>query len=119
MRILNGPDRSTLARTREPEQGADEGAEIIDLVQLPIGARPMPRVELEPEEVDDARALDCENYNGCLAVAAQAKWPGFHCRRCPTFDRILAEPREARRMRMALQEQTDAARPLAPVIRLR
>lgn len=67
------------------EEAEPEGAEIIDLVQLPAGSRPFPRVELELDEVEIARALHCESYNACLSFAATVKWRGFHCRRCPKF----------------------------------
>jgi hypothetical protein len=74
---------------QEPPSSAEEpeteGAEIIDLVQLPAGSRPFPRVELELDEVEIARALHCESYNACLSFAATVKWRGFHCRRCPKF----------------------------------
>ena len=82
IRSIIGLDQTTQVGAEEPEP---EGAEIIDLVQLPAGSRPFPRVELELDEVEIARALHCESYNACLSFAATVKWRGFHCRRCPKF----------------------------------
>ncbi|GEM_PF-1766418 len=83
------PEGGFLPPSALTQNGADEaeteGAEIIDLVQLPAGSRPFPRVELELDEVEIARALHCESYNACLSFAATVKWRGFHCRRCPKF----------------------------------
>lgn len=76
--VLEGHDESAADR----RQG---GAEIIDLIYLPVGARPQPAVELDYEEVLEARALDCASYNACLCFAAKVHWRGFSCRRCPKF----------------------------------
>jgi hypothetical protein len=83
VRSFDDSSGSTVAIARTREDDSTEGAEIIDLVQLPAGARPHPRAELDYEEVLEARALDCECYAACLAFAAHVHWRGFHCRRCP------------------------------------
>ncbi len=75
---------------------AGEGAEVIDLIQLPSGSRPRPFAELEIDEVPRSRSLSCDRYDECLGFAAHAKWRGFSCRACPRFPRgVVAEP-EAR-----------------------
>lgn len=92
-------------RTRDDDA---PGADIIDLVQLPSGARPHPRAELEYDEVEEARLLHCASYSECLEFAASVQWRGFHCRRCPRFN--------------ATEVVSPIAGPsgtLAPVIRLR
>lgn len=108
-------ERSTLAvsRTRDDETDGS-GAQVIDLVYLPSGARPQPRAELEYDEVLDARILTCSSYNDCLAFAAEAHWRGFHCRRCPKFAGLPGEPLCAN-----ADEAPGQERGLAPVIRLR
>ena len=58
-------------------------AEIIDLVQLPIGARPTPLAWVDWDEVPVLRILDCESYQRCLGFASQVRWKSFHCRQCP------------------------------------
>lgn len=64
---------------------AHEGAEVIDLIQLPSGSRPRPFAELEIDEVPRSRSLSCDRYDECLSFAAHAKWRGFSCRTCPRF----------------------------------
>lgn len=84
VRSFDDGKRSTLALSRDRDgEAKDRGAEVIDLVYLPSGARPNPRAELDYEEVEEAREMDCANYGQCLAFAAAAHWKGFHCRRCP------------------------------------
>jgi len=61
-------------------------AEVIDLVQLPRRARPVPFAELDFDEVPGARAMDCGSYQQCLAFVANVKWRSFSCRRCPLRD---------------------------------
>lgn len=63
--------------------GRQQTAQVIDLVRLPRGARPIPFSELDWEEVLAARSLDCDSYNDCLAFVANLRWRGFSCRRCP------------------------------------
>ena len=76
------PDRS-----REASHGRNSGcnnwAEVIDLVRLPVGARPVPYAGLEYEEVPASRHLDCDTYGACLDFVASIRWVGFSCRRCP------------------------------------
>jgi hypothetical protein len=89
------------------------GAEIIDLVQLPSGARPTPFAELSYLEVPRARAMDCDTYHDCLSLAARVHWVGFHCRQCPKYvpnARILNAP---------AVDPDDDERPDAAIIRLR
>ena len=85
VRSFDGHSGSKVAIARVREEEASDGAQIIDLIQLPSGARPMPRAALDYEEVSDARALDCGAYAECLNFAARVHWIGFHCRRCPKF----------------------------------
>lgn len=85
VRSYDEHEHAALAVTRARDDDAGDGAEIIDLVQLPSGARPHPRAELEYEEVEDARKLHCPSYTECLEFAANVRWRGFHCRRCPRF----------------------------------
>jgi len=98
---------AALAVAREDERR--EGAEIIDLVHLPVGARPQPRAELDYEEVEDARLMHCASYNDCLAFAASVRWQGFHCRRCPRFNDC----------EVAVAPKTANGGAMAAVIRLR
>lgn len=83
MRSIDEAGEGALAVVRADD--SREGAEIIDLVQLPAGARPHPRTELDYDEVDDARAMHCSSYADCLSFAASVHWRGFHCRRCARF----------------------------------
>lgn len=108
MRSYDELKNAALAVTRAREDDTREGAEIIDLVQLPGGARPHPRAELEYDEVDEARALHCPSYSACLEFAASVHWRGFHCRRCPRFHASEA-----------VSPIADAGGPLAAVIRIR
>ena len=64
----------------------DGGAEVIELAFLPRRARPIPFAELEYDEVQQRRALDCGYYGACLEFAARVRWRGFSCRRCPFKD---------------------------------
>jgi hypothetical protein len=61
----------------------EKWAEVIDLVKLPVGARPIPYAGLEYEEVPASRHLDCDTYGACLDFVASIRWVGFSCRRCP------------------------------------
>ncbi len=108
MRSVDELRHSALAVTRARDDERTEGAEIIDLVQLPCGARPHPRAELEYDEVDEARALHCPSYSACLEFAASVHWRGFHCRRCPRFNDAEA-----------VSPMPQASGTLAPIIRLR
>ncbi|MBX2812303.1 MAG: hypothetical protein KTR25_10860 [Myxococcales bacterium] len=71
-----------LALPRRPHRD-EQLAEVIDLVMLPLGARPTPVAYVEWEEVPLLRVLACESYHRCLAFAAQVRWKSFHCRQCP------------------------------------
>lgn len=71
-----------LARQRNERRTPDH-AEVIDLVHLPKGTRPTPIAYLDFEEVERLREMDCDNYQGCLAFAAEVRWRSFHCRQCP------------------------------------
>jgi hypothetical protein len=62
---------------------SDELAEVIDLVQLPHGARPTPLAYIDWEEVPRLRVLDCESYRRCLGFVSRVRWKSFHCRQCP------------------------------------
>ncbi len=76
----------TVAVAKERERSpAGDGAEVIDLIQLPSGSRPRPFAELEIDEVPRSRSLSCDRYDDCLSFAAHAKWRGFSCRTCPRF----------------------------------
>jgi hypothetical protein len=95
------------------ERSTEAGAEIIDLVHLPSGARPTPFAELDFEEVPRARVLDCDTYNECLELAARVRWAGFHCRQCP---------KACERTRLAAGGEphgSSVEREDAPIIRLR
>lgn len=63
----------------------DDGelAEVIDLVQLPLGARPTPLAYVDWEEVPRVRVLSCDSYQRCLGFVARVRWKSFHCRQCP------------------------------------
>ena len=76
----------TVAVAKERERSSTcDGAEVIDLIQLPSGSRPRPFAELEIDEVPRSRLLTCDRYDECLSFAAHAKWRGFSCRTCPRF----------------------------------
>lgn len=60
-----------------------EGAEVIDLVQLPRGTRPTPVAYLDYDEVERCREMECDHYQSCLEFAARVRWKSFHCRQCP------------------------------------
>ena len=74
-----------LAVPRPPKGGEQQGelAEVIDLVQLPLGSRPTPIAYLDYEEIQRTRVLSCGSYQRCLSFAAQVRWKSFHCRQCP------------------------------------
>lgn len=108
---------ATLAVSRGRDEDAKErGAEIIDLVYLPTGARPHPRIELDYDEVNEARELNCGSYSECLAFAASVQWRSFHCRRCPRY----GLPHDARVLVVGARPEEEAhSGELAAVIRLR
>lgn len=68
-----------------PAPPDDDGgfAEVIDLVQLPLGARPTPVASVDWDEVPRLRVLDCESYQRCLSFVSRVRWKSFHCRQCP------------------------------------
>ena len=72
-----------LAIPRPPSSDDAELAEVIDLVQIPLGARPTPVAYVDWEEVPRLRVLECESYQRCLSFVAQVRWKSFHCRQCP------------------------------------
>ena len=84
--------RALLPVRRRPEE--DEGAEIIDLVQLPRGTRPTPVAYLDYEEVERCRKLDCLHYQSCLEFVARIRWKSFHCRQCPQNENRLHADRD-------------------------
>src|SRR5439155_21395181 len=92
------------------ESPAAPGAQVIDLVHLPPGARPLPYAELDFEEVPGARALDCDTYHECLSLAARVQWRGFHCRRCPKFLGLPARPEGAKS-----DDDDDSGAPVIPL----
>src|SRR5690349_5763747 len=48
-----------------------------------------PRID-DPDEVPKLRRLDCRNYDGCLDIAIENRWPGFTCIGCPGYQRQTA-----------------------------
>ena len=114
VRSFEDKNGATLAVVRPRDDASSQlGAEIIDLVHLPSGARPTPFAELNFEEVPRARALDCDTYNECLALAARVRWAGFHCRQCP-------KACEGARLAAGGEPHgSSAEREDAPIIRLR
>lgn len=109
-----------VAVERREANADEEGAEVIDLVHLPTGARPTPFASLEYEEVSRCRVLDCSTYNDCLEFAARLRWPSFHCRQCPKYVAgTEAEPTAARRERPAHRRLSGASGPDASIIKLR
>lgn len=76
-----------------PAHGDDaELAEVIDLVQLPLGARPTPLAYIEWEEVPRLRVLECDSYRRCLGFVSRVRWKSFHCRQCPRNPARAGEP---------------------------
>lgn len=55
----------------------------MSLVLLKPTPTAMLRTCRDTAEVEQVRFLDCPRYEGCLDTAANAKWEGFHCGRCP------------------------------------
>lgn len=72
-----------LAIPRPAPNDDGELAEVIDLVQLPHGARPTPLASVDWDEVPRLRAMSCDSYHRCLGFAARVRWKSFHCRQCP------------------------------------
>ena len=80
---VEGPPAQPSHASPHRKPGCENWAEIIDLVKLPVGARPVPYAGLEYEEVPASRYLDCDSYGACLDFVASIRWVGFSCRRCP------------------------------------
>jgi hypothetical protein len=62
---------------------SDGAAQVVALVRLPQGSRPIPIAYLEYDEIERCRQLACPDYQGCLTFAAEERWKSFHCRQCP------------------------------------
>lgn len=92
------PEPPALSRPRPHTPG--QGAEVIDLVRLPLGTRPTPMVPLDFEDVDRCRDLSCERYQACLAFCAMIRWKSFHCRQCPQRSAAVEEPKVRRPARL-------------------
>ncbi|MEM7677605.1 MAG: hypothetical protein AAF449_16535 [Myxococcota bacterium] len=93
---MRGHNDQTLAVSRFRDGTRRDEAEVIDLVQLPLGTRPTPICGVEFDEVDRLREMDCDFYQSCLGFAAQVRWRSFHCRQCPRHPgRVARNPAAA------------------------
>ncbi len=89
---------NSLALDRERKTATE--AEVVDLVRLPAGTSPATIADLEFDEVETRRYMECEHYQTCLNFAAEVRWRSFHCRQCeknpeyltPERRRTLGEP---------------------------
>ncbi len=52
------------------------------------------------ERAAAARRLDCRAYDGCLALADERGWRGFHCRACVAY--VAQTPRQRYRDMLAM-----------------
>jgi hypothetical protein len=63
-----------------------------NLVQI----RPRPtacaRIE-DPNQVPLWRRLDCQDYDGCIDVAVEGGWDGFHCKGCEGYRPLTPQQR--------------------------
>lgn len=84
------PAELAIARARPPSEAG--GAEIIDLIRLPLNTRPTPMVPLDFEDVSRCRDLDCPHYQRCLKFCATVRWKSFHCRQCPQRSAAVEAP---------------------------
>lgn len=87
------PRALAVPRPSHPED--EHLAEVIDLVQLPHGARPTPLASVDWEEVPRLRVLACESYHRCLSFVAEVRWKSFHCRQCPRNPARIGTPARA------------------------
>jgi hypothetical protein len=62
------------------------------LVQIRPRPTQAPRLE-DPNLVPQHRRLDCQAYDGCIDLAVEGGWDGFHCNACQAYEPLTPQQR--------------------------